>query len=194
MTAPPPAPVAHPALDLRLFVRCHAHLLAFDASWIERILLVEEAPPIVPPPTLGFGFGLPRACLGVLSVSGRSWAAWDLGLLLGLAPVRAAYLLLRSPHDSGARRLALRSDRCLHVGPPAAQVLDLPPGLGRARPGVVSGAFPVDFLKLGKKDSLPVGLHVSLARLWDDDELAMAGDLVEIAEQRRKEGGGDGAA
>jgi hypothetical protein len=180
--------------DLRLFVRCHEHVLAFDAAWIERILLVEEAGVLEPPAALGVYPQAPRACLGVLTAGDALWAAWDLGRLIGLPSVRVAYLLVRQPHGGRTVRLALRTDRCLHVGRlPGARLLPLPPGLARARPGLVRGAFPMEPLKLRQQGETPVGLDLDFARLWEASEIAFAQELLSRADTPAPEGD-DGAA
>src|ERR1043166_1512841 len=105
------ASLAATETGLRLFVRCHGYVFALEAGAVERLLLADEVE--APRPVID----APRACVGVLTVGGRAWVAWDLGLMLEQPPVRAAYLLLRPP-DEPTLALALRTDRCLHVGPP----------------------------------------------------------------------------
>jgi hypothetical protein len=180
--------------ELRLLVRCHEHVIAVGAAWVERILLSDEVAPPTPAAALGASAHVPRACLGVLTASGATWAAWDLAELLERPPVGAAYLLLQRPYEGGLLRLALRTDRCLHVGPlPAARGLAIAPGAARARRGLMRAAFAVAPLKLRQHRGGDVGLDLDLRYLWSDEELELARDLLSRAELAAARGG-DGAA
>jgi hypothetical protein len=191
----PAVPAASPAAagELRLFVRCHEHVLSLGAAWVERILLTDEAPVPEPPAAFGVYPNAPRACLGVLATADAAWAAWDMAMLLELPPVGAAYLLVQRPYEGGMLRLALRSDRCLHVGRlPDARPLTLPHGVARQRWGLLRGAFPMQPLKLRQQGEAPVGLDLDLKYLWTAEELAFARDLLARAETPDP-GGDDGA-
>src|SRR4051812_49052845 len=105
---------------MHLYARGHEHVFAFETSVIDRLLLAEDLDPPDPPAILGVYPSAPRACLGILSVGDAPWVAWDFGVLLGLPPVDAAYLLLWLP-DEPDLRLALRTGRCLNVGAVAVE-------------------------------------------------------------------------
>src|SRR5687768_1703907 len=139
-----PAPAAPPLLsrgELRLFVRCHEHLLSLPAPSIERIVLADELPAPRGLSAFGIHDEAPPTSLGVLSAGNELWSAWDLGLLLGLPPLRAAWMLVRHDASGEPVRLAVRTGRCLHVGALGqARLAELPVGLTRARPGLVRAA------------------------------------------------------
>jgi hypothetical protein len=168
---------------LRLFVRCHEHVLALETALIERLLLADDVPPPDPPAILGPYPSAPRACLGVLNVAEVAWVAWDLAGMLGLAPVHAAYLLLRLPEEPSLH-LALRTGRCLHVGEmtAAAPPLALPPGLWQSRAGSLRAAFAMGG---------GVGLDLDGTSLFTQHERAFARELLtraDVTEHGRLDG------
>jgi hypothetical protein len=179
------APVDLAASGLRLYVRCHDRLLAIEASSIERVLLVDEAPDVSPPVTFGVSFRAPLAALGVLALAGTAWAAWDLGLLLGEQPAERAWILSRV----GPLPLALRTDRCLHVSAAApSRRMALPAGIFRARPGLVRAAFAASSLRIAGLEQAPIGLDVDVARLLTPEERVFSQEVLERA--REAEDGG----
>ena len=128
---------AAPARDLELCVvtACHDLLCALPVRWVERLLLPQEVATVVT--------AAPKPW-SLLLVGERQLAAWNLGTLLGLAPLTAAWVLLRVPHRGGELSIALNT-----------------------------GAFATDGLR-GRATAAPLGLWLDPARLFTDEELAAA--------------------
>jgi hypothetical protein len=164
---------------LWLYVRCGDRLLAASTEHVERALLVGEAAAPRPAAELGLT-GVPRACLGILDVGGAAHAAWDLGLLLGMAPARRAWVLVRLPGMEGPTALALRTDECVHVGPPRIDTLALPLGALRAH-GAVRAAFATAGDHALQTGSAPVGYWVDLDALWSGNERHLSRELLQRA-------------
>src|SRR5207247_1093431 len=99
---------AAPARDLELCVvtACHDLLCALPVRWVERLLLPQEVATVVT--------AAPKPW-SLLLVGERQLAAWNLGTLLGLAPLTAAWVLLRVPHRGGELSIALNTGACLVV-------------------------------------------------------------------------------
>jgi hypothetical protein len=157
---------------LHLFVACGPFVVAIDANRVERLLLRDE-------PCLVDSDPVPRATarLGLLEAGGDPRTAWDLGLLLGLLPQDAAWVLLRG--EGSVARCALRTGACLSVAPlPATGIVPLPASLCRSRPGVFRSAFAAP--QYGRHVLGPVGLVLDLERLWSEEETAYANALLEV--------------
>ena len=106
-------------------------------------------------------------------VTGFFWSAW---ILTRLGPLR----------------LALRTDRCLHVSAaPPARLMTLPAGIFRARPGLVCSAFAAESLHITSLAQTPVGLELDIARLLNPDERLFALEILDRAQEA--ESGGDRA-
>jgi hypothetical protein len=171
-------PTAAPASDLGLwlYVRCADRMLAVDAGCVERALLLEEAPPPDASP-LGGGDPLP-GCVGVLWVGGSSYGAWDLGEMLGISPARRAWILLRPDFEDGSVALALRTDECLHVGPPpAGPRLALPPAVVGRRAATRSVFAATRVPALPARPGV-VGYELDLASLWSAEERRLTREML----------------
>lgn len=173
------APVALD-LGLWLYLRCAERLLAVEAGSVERALLLDEVPAPDWPDTFGVT-DAPPGCLGVLDVRGAAYGAWDLGTLLGSDPARRAWILLQPAFEGAPLPLAVRTDECVHVGPPPrGPRLTLPPGaLGRRSAWrTVFAAARVPALHA---PAASVGYELDLAQLWSRDERGITRELLRRA-------------
>ncbi len=156
------------ASDTAVIFRCGPQLLAVATRFVERLLLGDE---------VGAGEGTAGTWPARLRIDGRPFAAWDLGLMLGLGPQSAAQVLLRLPFRAGAVALALRTGPCVAVKrlPKASP---LPGGIFRARPGAVLGVFEAA-KALGKPDEALLGYLLEPTALWTEEELQVCAALAD---------------
>lgn len=155
------------AADAAVVFRCQSHLLAVATRWVERLLMREEVRAEEP----AAGGGVAR-----IWVDDLPWAAWDLGVMLGMGPLASAYVLLRVPWRAGTTRLALRTGPCLAVQrlPPT---WPLRPEVFASRAGAVSAAF--DASALGKPAEALMGYVLDPASLWTLAELELSASLTD---------------
>jgi hypothetical protein len=150
-----------------VFLECHGALLALPSRRVVRLVLREEVtlkPSSIP--------GVPLAVVG-----GRAYTAWNLGQLLELPPVDAAWVLLRIPHEGAELPLALATGRCLLVAPLGREATSLPPGLFRGRHNALWGAFSLAGLGHGKLAGV-MGLCLDPLRLWSRQELSLSASAL----------------
>jgi hypothetical protein len=115
----------------------------------------------------------------VVMVAAQPYAAWDLGRMLGLSPLAAAWVLVRVPFLGGTVPMALRTGPCLAVQALRASAA-LPLGAFRGRRQALARAFLSTDVAVDLKDS-PVGLLVNLTKLWTPSELeASAAAVAEV--------------
>jgi hypothetical protein len=154
-------------LGLWLYVRCADRILGIDAGTVERALLLDE---VDPPASAALADLDAPGGLGCLDVRGVRYGAWDLGLVLGGAPARRAWILLHATFPEGPLPLALRTDECLHVGPPPrGRRLPLPPG-AVGRRAAWRSVFAAARVPALHAEPGAVAYEIDLARLWTDDE------------------------
>jgi hypothetical protein len=138
----------------------------------------------VEPPQRPDAFGMhgpPAGCLGVLTVRGTRYGAWDLGGLLGTEPARRAWILLQPALADGVLPLALRTDECVHVGPPPhGRRLPLPPG-AVGRRSACRSVFAAVRVPALHASAGSVGYELDLASLWSDGECEATRDLLRRA-------------
>jgi hypothetical protein len=184
------APALVSDLGLWLYVRGADRLLAIDAGGIERALLLDEAPAVESPALLGMA-DAPASCLGVLLVRGCAHPAWDLGVMLGGAPSRRAWILFEAGLAHETLPVALRTDECLHVGrPPAGRRLALPAGvLGRRR--ACRSAFVATRVAGLHAEAGAVGYDLDVRGLLDRSERERSLELVRHFETRGVADGSD---
>ncbi|MFO0744404.1 MAG: hypothetical protein U1F43_01875 [Myxococcota bacterium] len=151
-----PAPAQAQAAELHLVLEAHGHLLALSTAVIERMRLAEEVKP--------------RAVIGGLVVEsdGHAWPTWNLGTLLGLAPLSSAWILMHVPHATGSVRVALQTGPCLVVRP-IARLGALPIGIFRERQGALAAVF--DAAQVDQKRGAVAGLVIDAARLFTAAEV-----------------------
>lgn len=161
-----------------VFLHCHRHVLAIPTTQVERLLLFDEVgrEELV---TTKLSAGR-----GVVPVGSLYYASWDLGQMLGLAPLSSAWVLLRVPFLGGEVRLALKTGPCMAVQPLRSTVA-LPQGAFRARQEGLSRAFAATEVRFGLGDAL-VGLYVNLVRLWTPSELEISDAAVAEVEARSR--------
>jgi hypothetical protein len=109
------------------------------------------------------------ASLGVVKIGGEAHAAWDLGELLGLDPIAAAWILFRVAHEGTTLSIALRTGACLMVQPLRPEV-SIPGAVFSARGKAFPSAFATSSVR-GKTPAL-YGLWLDPARLLTGDELS----------------------
>jgi hypothetical protein len=166
---------AQPATELCVVLACHHLLCALPIRSVDRLALPDAAQPVsrrtsrakgdagVPPPPL-------------VRLGEQSWAVWDLGVLLGLAPAQGSWVLLQVPLDGGAVALALRTGPCFAVQS-VRRLAALPPGIFRARRAALAGTFASAAVK-GPRAPAQVGLWIEPARLWEPLELAASAAVL----------------
>lgn len=150
--------------ELAVVVSCHDVLCAIPASLIERMTLAEETPVDVEPVA---------AAPGLVRLGDAQLPAWDLGTLLGLAPTRSAWLLVRSGREDLPARVAIRSGPCLVVKR-VERGVTLPRGLLRSH----GDALPSAFRASRVVPSFPsvVGVWIDVARLLPHAEPGKRGE------------------
>jgi hypothetical protein len=172
-TATSPVPLGaqrQPAAELCVVLACHHLLCALPIRAVDRLALPDAAQPLPAPPRprgpQATGAVSPPS---VVRLGEEAWASWDLGLLLGLGPVRGAWVLLRAPLDGGEVSLALRTGSCFAVQG-VRRLSPLPPGIFTSRRAALTGTFAAVALK-GPRFPAQLGLWIEPARLWDPLEL-----------------------
>jgi hypothetical protein len=145
--------------ELCVVTACHQWVCALPARWVERLVVPHEVAIVASQ----------QRAPSVL-VGERQYGAWNLGTLLGLPPLGAAWVLLRLPYGDRELPIALNTGACLVVQalPPATA---LPPGAFRARPGAIAGAFATVGMR-GRATQAALGLWLDPTRLLTADELA----------------------
>ena len=158
-----------------MVLSCHQLVCALPIRAIDRLALPDaaERKEHAPRKSSGKGGGaLPE----VPRFGEQAAAAWDLGVMLGLAPAQGAWVLLRAQFEDGEVPLALRTGPCFSVQgvrPLAA----LPPGIFRERRAALTDSFAVAALK-GVRASAQVGLWIEPGRLWEPSELAASAAAI----------------
>lgn len=162
--------------ELVVVVGCHGLVCTVPVRLIDRLALREEVEPVRPGPGKR---SREAAAQQLVTAAGEIYAAWNLGTMLGLPPLSAAWVLLRIPSPAGPVAIALRTGPCLMVqlAPPA---VPLPPRVVRARAGAISSAFATASLP-GKRLESPLGLCLDLQRLWSEAELEASHAAVAAA-------------
>jgi hypothetical protein len=177
------APV--PAAELAVMVSCHGVVCALPARHVERLLL-RDAVELLPPTRQRARNGRPLP--QVVHAQDEPYAVWNLGTLLGMAPLSVAWVLLQVPAEPHPVSIALRTGPCLIVQP-MPETAPLPPGLFRERGPGISGAFSTAQLR-GKPLAAALGLTLDPAALWSRDELAASRAAVAAARVGQTEGQG----
>lgn len=160
------APFAGAGRALHLFVRAGGWLLAVGGEHVERIALGEDVSWIE-----RRSLAVRDGNLGSVAVGAACYAAWDLGLMLGLGSVDAAWVLLRLPREHAPLPIALRVGTCARVAPLPARLVPLPAAAFR-RCRAVKGAF---------LEGAAPGLALETPLLWNAEELAEAEEILSRA-------------
>jgi hypothetical protein len=152
--------------ELCVVLSCHHLVCAIPTRWIDRLVQPEEVATIAPAAAPADA-SAPRLVL----VGERRFAAWNLGTLLGLAPLDTAWVLLRFPHRGDELAIALHTGACLVVQP-LTPGIGLPAGVFSARAGAVASAVTTAAFKV--RVEAEVALWLEPAKLWTGDELDAA--------------------
>lgn len=172
---------------LSVFVDASRFLCAVAATWVDRLLLLEELEVVVPKGTLR----RPVHEGGSGARYGKeAFAVWDLPSLLGQDTTVHAWMLLRFPHGNREMRMALRTGACLFVDELKGS-LAVPRGLFTDRPGALSAVFTASELKGRRaleqgqakgKSQARLGFVVDPLQLWTETELALSAVTVDALE------------
>jgi len=159
--------------ELCVVISCHQLVCALPARTIERLVLPDEVTILAPDPET------PRTHSWDIALVGEErYAACNLGALLAVPPLEAAWVLLRVRHKGGLVPIALQTGPCLIVQKLGAGV-PLPSGAFRARSGAITSVFPTTLLA-NRGVAADVGLWLDPSHLWVESELdAAAGALAE---------------
>lgn len=171
---------------------CHRLVCAVPIDNIERLVLpdavesLEAALPAGAEPRPARGDRGPTtedaAAPGVVRVAGKCFAAWDLGVLLGLGPVEGAWALLSLIHEGAELALALRTGPCYAVQP-LRNLLKLPSEVFQERPGALTDGFATSVVKRNDLES-NVGVLIDPKGLWTRAELQMSAAVLAAAAGR----------
>jgi hypothetical protein len=163
-----PAVEAEPAAELVVVIACHGVVCTIPVRYVERLLGRDEVQVLRPTHRRPAGPEGPLRQL--VAAGGEPFAAWNLGTMLDLPPLTAAWVLLRLPGAGEPVGIALRTGPCLVVLP-APPMIRLPAGVIRGRGPGIAGAFATSALG-GKRLEAPVGLCLDPVRLFSPAELA----------------------
>jgi hypothetical protein len=119
------APRAFDANDLCVVAACHTFLCAVPTQCVHRLVLPGDVDHASSEGQSVAGR------LGMVTVSGEPFAAWDLGALLSMGSLDAAWILMRIEHAGDHVPIALRTGPCIAVQELAAH--PLPHARSRAR-------------------------------------------------------------
>jgi len=169
------------APQLCVLVGCHHVVCALPIPSIDRLTLPEAAQRLViPSRTADAATASGEPLPAVVQVGDERFAAWDLGLMLGLRPLAKSWVLLRVSHAGKQVPIALRAGPCLAVQN-VRKLMKLPPGIFRARRAALTDGFAAAATK-GIRHHASVGLFLDPVRLWEDHELqASAAALARAA-------------
>jgi hypothetical protein len=157
---------AEPAVELVVVIACHGVVCTIPVRYVERLLGRDEVQLLRPVHRRKADGSLPQ----LVAAGGEPFAAWNLGTMLDLPPLTAAWVLLRLPTEGEPAGIALRTGPCLVVQP-APPMIRLPAGVTRGRGPGITGAFTTSLLR-GKQLEAPVGLCLDPLRFWSPAELA----------------------
>ncbi len=162
--------------ELAVLVACHSFLVAIPTRSVVRLYLPDEV--------TNFRRTEGRApFLGTLEAGGRTCAAWDLGGMLELPDLHAAWVVLEVEHEGRAVSLALRSGACVLVTELRPEA-SLPGRIFRRRARAFPAAFAANHLEL----EVPAlfGMWLDPARLFSREELTVSRDFVDRAEREHE--------
>jgi hypothetical protein len=165
--------------ELCVILACHDLVCALPVRWIERLILPDEVA------IIAGGRQTVEAATRtwqVILVGEQRYAACNLGTLFGLAPLQAAWALLRVPHRGVDLPIAVQTGPCLVVQALAPGV-PLPTSLFARRAGCIAAVFPTKIVRSALP--LPLGLWLDPSRLWAESEL----DAAQVALGRESESG-----
>jgi hypothetical protein len=156
---------------------CHHLVCALPIAGLDRLALPDAAKLRAAPGRPGSDStgGVPAP--DVVRVGEQDFAAWDLGELLGLAPLSGAWVLLRVKYGGKDLPLALRTGPCFAVQE-LRRLMPLPPAIFQGHRPALSEAFATSAVRTARLAS-NVGLWIDPARLWQPGELEASATMLE---------------
>ena len=171
---------------------CHRLVCALPIDNIDRLVLPDAVEPLGSAVPGASGARSPRGDRAVsagdapvpdvVRVAGKCFAAWDLGVLLGLTPVQGAWALLSLMHDGAELALALRTGPCFAVQS-LRNLLKLPSEVFQERRGALTDGFATSVVKRSDLES-NVGVLIDPKGLWTRAELQMSAAVLEAVGAR----------
>lgn len=160
----------HRPADTFMVVDCAGWLVGFASLALSRAVLAAEVR-VVPSRFDQSAPGEKRRVPPVIVIDGVEWAAWDLGLLLGLQRTAHSWILFELASAGRTLKIALRTGPCLSVSTIEKRSA-LPPGMFVKRKGAVVAAFLAsDASNLSATHANRAGIVVDPAKLWTPLEL-----------------------
>jgi hypothetical protein len=154
-----------PRGELAVIVAAHSIAVAIGTRWVSRLALPSDARVI--------RTGKP----GLVAIAGATYAAFDLGELLGLQPLSSAWVMLDVPHAKRTVPIALRTGACLVVEA-LPRTVQLPRGAFEQRNAAMRGAFTAT----SRHGGALFGLSLDPTRLFTASELDEAITVLRNAE------------
>jgi hypothetical protein len=169
---------------LCVVLACHRTVCALPIDNIDRLVLPEaveavEAPRPAATSGRGPGGSTDAAAPGVVRIDGKSYAAWDLGVLFGLGPVQGAWVLLSLMHEGTDLALALRTGPCFAVQS-LRNLLKIPGEVFQERRGALTDAFATSAIKRTDLET-NVGVLIDPRGLWSRAELQMSAAVLDAS-------------
>jgi len=165
---------------------CHHVVCALPIDNIDRLVLPDAVEPIETAPSAAVrarDLEAESAVPEVVRVAGRCYAAWDLGVLFGLAPVSGAWVLLSLMHEGAEVALALRTGPCFAVQT-LRNLIKLPGEIFQERRGALTDGFATSAVRKADLDT-NVGVLVDPKGLWSRQELQISAAVLDAVEGRR---------
>jgi len=189
-TEPRSVPREEAKARLCVVLGCHRLVCALPIDNIDRLVLPDavealDAPsPAAPHPRRPAGAPKPPPAgdapvPDVVRVAGKSFAAWDLGVLLGQGPVQGAWVLLSLSHEGTDLALALRTGPCYSVQS-LRNLMRLPGEVFQERRGALTDGFATSAVRRADLES-NVGVLIDPKGLWTRPELQMSAAVLEAA-------------
>ncbi|HEY8926565.1 MAG TPA: hypothetical protein VIU64_19415 [Polyangia bacterium] len=189
-TEPRSAPRDEAKARLCVVLGCHRMVCALPIDNIDRLVLPDAVEVLdAPAPATAAPRRSGTAQQGdspgdapvpdVVRVAGKSFAAWDLGVLLGQGPVQGAWVLLSLIHDGADLALALRTGPCYSVQS-LRNLMRLPGEVFQERRGALTDGFATSAVRRADLES-NVGVLIDPKGLWTRPELQMSAAVLEAA-------------
>jgi hypothetical protein len=158
------APARIGITSLSVVVRAGAFVFAYPVRRVQRLVLSSEVD------VLAADTAAHSSLVGRLQVGGATYAAWELGRLMGQDDSGVlSWSLCHLPWRGSSVAIALGTGACLVVQP-IPQTFELDPRLFGRRRGAIRGAFDAHFVP-GLPSSVDVGLVLDVEALLTDTEL-----------------------
>lgn len=168
--------------DTFMVVDCAGWLVGFASLALSRAVLAADVK-VVQSRFDRSAPGEKRKVPPIVVVDGREWAAWDLGLLLGLERTSHSWILFELKGAERILRIALRTGPCLAVST-IEKRFALPAGMFVKRRGAVFAAFLAnEASNLAAAHADRVGICVDPTKLWSPLELEYSALAIGLADK-----------